>query len=199
MSAGTSTRITRVNILYLILNTHMNIKKIIASVVAVAMVATQAMTSIASVSAANVNPEWVEAVNFMKTEGLSSVASSVEAYMPLATVTREQAAKFFVAFAEKEFGKTADTTLSCTFADINKAKTLGNRKQYRWMGRLEQVRETTLCIQRTKHVCVWLFPLYGFPPFAMAILFAWVQSLNTFRGIVVSQLSVLFLSKLIYY
>ena len=53
-------------------------------------------------------------------------------------------------------------------------ETLGNRKQYRWMGRLEQVRETTLCVQRTKHVCVWLFPLYGFPHFAMAILFAWV-------------------------
>ena len=42
-------------------------------------------------------------------------------------------------------------------------------------------------------------PCVDSPPFAMAILFAWVQSLNTFRGIVVSQLSVLFLSKLIYY
>jgi len=79
------------------------------------------VTSIATVSAASVNPEWVEAVNFMKTEGLSSVANSVEEYMPLATVTREQAAKFFVAFAEKEFGKTPDTTVVCNFTDINKA------------------------------------------------------------------------------
>ena len=121
MSAGTSTGITRVNILYLILNTHMNIKKLIASVTAVAMIATQAMTSIATVHAANVNPEWVEAVNFMKTEGLSSVANSVEEYMPLATVKREAAAKFFTAFAEKEFGRTADTTVVCNFADINDA------------------------------------------------------------------------------
>ena len=99
----------------------MNIKKLIASVTAVAMVATQAMTSMATVSAANVNPEWTSAVNFMKTEGLSSVANSVEEYMPMATVTREQAAKFFTAFAEKEFGQTANTAVVCNFADINEA------------------------------------------------------------------------------
>ena len=46
----------------------MNIKKLIASVTAVAMIATQAMTSIASVHAASLNDEITKAVNFMKTE-----------------------------------------------------------------------------------------------------------------------------------
>ena len=99
----------------------MNIKKLIASVTATAIVATQALTGLTAVNAAYTNPEWVEAVNFMKTEGLSSVANSVDEYMPLATVKREAAAKFFTAFAEKEFGKTADTTKVCNFADINEA------------------------------------------------------------------------------
>ena len=79
----------------------MNIKKLIAGTTAVAVIATQAMTSLTVVSAANVNPEWEAAVNFMNEQGLSSVAGSVEQYMPLVTVTREQAAKFFVDFAKK--------------------------------------------------------------------------------------------------
>ena len=99
----------------------MNIKKLIASVTATAIVATQALTGLATVNAAYTNPEWAQAVNFMKTEGLSSVANSVDQYLPLATVKREAAAKFFTAFAEKEFGRTADTTKVCNFSDINEA------------------------------------------------------------------------------
>jgi hypothetical protein len=99
----------------------MNIKKFTASATVVAMIATQTLMSVSTVKAAYTNPVWESAVSFMKNEGLSSVANSVEEYMPLATVTREQAAKFFVAFAEKEFNKTADTTKVCKFADEFKA------------------------------------------------------------------------------
>jgi hypothetical protein len=99
----------------------MDIKKVISIVTASAIVATQAMTSLAVVNAADYPAEWTEAVNFMQTEGLSSTANSVEEYMPTATVKREAAAKFFVNFAKKEFGRTADTTKECTFADINEA------------------------------------------------------------------------------
>jgi len=100
----------------------MDIKKIVASVTAAAIVATQALSAVAMAGTTTSYPaEWVEAVQFMKEEGLSSTANSVEEYMPLATVKREAAAKFFVNFAKKEFGRTADTTKECVFADINEA------------------------------------------------------------------------------
>ena len=67
------------------------------------------------------NIEWVEAVNFMKNNNLSSIANSVEQYMPLSTVKREAASKFFDAFAEKKFNRTADTTKLCAFSDVNEA------------------------------------------------------------------------------
>ena len=68
------------------------------------------------------NTEWKKAVNFMKNEWLSSTANSVEEYIPLSTVKREAAAKFFVNFAEKEFNLKADTTKDCSFIDINQAQ-----------------------------------------------------------------------------
>ncbi len=68
------------------------------------------------------NTEWKKAVNFMKNEWLSSTANSVEEYVPLSTVKREAAAKFFVNFAEKEFNLKADTTKDCNFIDINQAQ-----------------------------------------------------------------------------
>ena len=103
----------------------MNIKKIIAGTTAVAVIATQALSGVAA--AANTtaaNSSWTDAVNFMKTQGLSSTANSVAEYAPMATVKREAASKFFVAFAKKEFGTTTDTTKVCNFSDINEANSV---------------------------------------------------------------------------
>jgi len=101
----------------------MNVKKIIASSTILTVVATQALTAVSmAATTANYPAEWVEAVQFMKENGLSSTANSVEEYQPLATVKREAAAKFFVNFAKKFFNKTPDTTKVCTFSDINEAQ-----------------------------------------------------------------------------
>ena len=102
----------------------MNVKKIIAASTVTLVVATQAMTAIsmAATTTANYPAEWNTAVQFMKDNGLSSTANSVSEYQPLATVSREAAAKFFVNFAKKFFNKQADTTKVCTFSDINEAQ-----------------------------------------------------------------------------
>jgi len=101
----------------------MNVKKIIAASAASVVVATQMLTAVSmAATTANYPAEWVKAVEFMKENGLSSTANSVDQYQPLATVKREAAAKFFVNFAKKFFNKTADTTKVCTFADINEAQ-----------------------------------------------------------------------------
>ena len=101
----------------------MNVKKLIAASTVTAVVATQVLTAVSmAATTTNYPAEWVEAVNFMKTNGLSSTANSVAQYQPLATVKREAAAKFFVNFAKKFFNKKPDTTKVCTFSDINKAQ-----------------------------------------------------------------------------
>ena len=103
----------------------MDIKKIIAGTTAVAVITTQALSGMAfAASTATANQAWTDAVNFMKTQGLSSTANSVAEYAPMATVKREAASKFFVAFAKKEFGMKADTTKVCNFSDINKANSV---------------------------------------------------------------------------
>ena len=106
----------------------MNIKKLLAGTTVVTLVATQAMTGLTAVSAASINEEIAAAVNFMKTEGLSSVANSVEQFKPYDSVYRQTAAKFFVEFAKKEFNKKADATKVCTFKDLDKAATDEFRK-----------------------------------------------------------------------
>jgi len=102
----------------------MNVKKILAASTAAVVVASQALTavSMAATTTANYPEEWVKAVQFMKENGLSSTANSVEEFQPLATVKREAAAKFFVNFAKKFFNKKPDTTKVCTFSDINEAQ-----------------------------------------------------------------------------
>jgi hypothetical protein len=101
----------------------MDIKKIIASATAGAVIASQLMSGIVMAVSTTAYPaEWQEAVNFMKDHNLSSTADSVEQYVPLATVKREAAAKFFVNFAKNEFGKTVDATKVCNFTDLNEAQ-----------------------------------------------------------------------------
>jgi len=103
----------------------MDIKKIIAGTTAVAVVATQVLSGVAfAAGTTTANPVWTDAVQFMKTQNLSSVANSVNEYAPLGTVTRGQAAKFFVAFAKNEFGIKPNTTKVCNFSDISKANSV---------------------------------------------------------------------------
>ena len=67
----------------------MDIKKIIAGTTAVAVIGTQALSGMAfAATTVASNPVWTSAVNFMKTQGLSSVANSVASYMPMGTVKR---------------------------------------------------------------------------------------------------------------
>ena len=101
----------------------MNVKKIIAASTVTAVVATQVLSAVSmAATTTNYPAEWVEAVKFMKENGLSSTADSVEEYQPLATVKREAAAKFFVKFAKKFFNKKPDPTKVCVFSDINEAQ-----------------------------------------------------------------------------
>jgi len=102
----------------------MNLKKIIAATTVVTVIATQGMMGITSAATTSTNSAWTDAVNFMKAQGLSSTANSVADYNPMATVKREAAAKFFVAFAKKEFGTKADSTKNCNFSDINEANSV---------------------------------------------------------------------------
>ena len=102
----------------------MNLKKIIAATTVVTVIATQGMMGIASAATTSTNSAWTDAVNFMKAQGLSSTADSVADYNPMATVKREAAAKFFVAFAKKEFGMQADANTNCNFSDINEANSV---------------------------------------------------------------------------
>lgn len=101
----------------------MNIKKIIASTTAISVVATQAMTwMVAAATPVAVNATWESAVNFMKVEGLSSTANSVNEYDPMGLVRREAASKLFTNFAAKKFGTTADETKVCSFSDLYEAQ-----------------------------------------------------------------------------
>ena len=43
--------------------------------------------------------------------------NTVESFQTTATITREQAAKFFAQFATKAMNKTPNTSLECTFKD----------------------------------------------------------------------------------
>jgi hypothetical protein len=85
-------------------------------------VAVPTLTAISMAANSQYPQEWIDAVRFMKENGLSSTANSVEEYQPLATVRREAAAKFFVNFAKKFFNKQVDPTRNCNFSDINEAQ-----------------------------------------------------------------------------
>ena len=64
--------------------------------------------------------ELKSAVAWMYGAGLTS-KSTLTAYLPNTTMTREEASKFFSVFAKNEFNKTENTALLCDFYDIAKA------------------------------------------------------------------------------
>ena len=67
--------------------------------------------------------EWMEAVNFMKENWLSSTANSVSEYEPLATVKRESASKFLYNYAKNLFNKDyVKSVKDCKFNDLYDAQ-----------------------------------------------------------------------------
>jgi len=91
-------------------------KKLIASVSAAAIVATQALSAVVY-GATNVSAELQSAVNWMIQNQFTS-AQNVDQFNPYRTITRAEAAKFYVKFAENVLGKTPDVTKDCTFKDV---------------------------------------------------------------------------------
>ena len=97
-----------------------NLKKLLATVSAAAVVATQAMTAVVYGATGLNDPEFDKALAWMNENGLTKY-NTVDSYRPFDSLTREQAAKFYSEFAKKVLGKTADTTKDCTFTDIDQA------------------------------------------------------------------------------
>lgn len=94
---------------------YKNFKKIFASATAVAVVASQALTAVVYGAAGLNDPEFDSALTWMYENKLTSYNTS-DAYRPFDTLTREQAAKFYVGFAQSLWLK-ADETKDCTFSD----------------------------------------------------------------------------------
>jgi len=97
-----------------------NFKKLLASVSATAIIATQAMSAVVYWANASFDPEFGKALTWMNEKGLTKYTTE-DAYRPYDTLTREQAAKFFSEFA-KAMWKTADENAQwCDFSDLAKA------------------------------------------------------------------------------
>lgn len=64
--------------------------------------------------------EYLEAVTWMYEQQMTRFFDPI-AFMPEQYVTRAQGAKFFVNYATKIAGKTIDTSLYCSFDDIDQS------------------------------------------------------------------------------
>jgi hypothetical protein len=67
------------------------------------------------------SPEVVEAINWMKDNGLTT-AKDINSYMPFNYLTREQAAKMFLQFAKAlDYTTPLEENPSCEFSDMKEA------------------------------------------------------------------------------
>lgn len=99
----------------------MNFKKILLGLVAVALTS----VSLAPVANAAINdPEFDAALMWMSENGLTKY-NTAESFMPYATLTREQAAKFLSTFAVTNLCLEVVDSASCDFSDVPADPSLG--------------------------------------------------------------------------
>ena len=67
-----------------------------------------------------IGPEFSDALAWAYENGLTKY-NTEDAFMPMATLTREQFAKFAAAYAATNLCLEADDTMSCDFSDLDEA------------------------------------------------------------------------------
>ncbi len=103
----------------------MNVKNLLAGLGAVALAAVVMMNSIGGVKASINDPEFDAALSWMHDNGLTKYNNQND-FMPYATLTREQFAKFAAAYGLTNLCLEVDSGADCAFSDIPADPTLGN-------------------------------------------------------------------------